>query len=91
MPQPLTESNSAWLQHDGHKFRYKGKLYKLTAKTRTAIFPYVHDVLEVTAEMQDHDDEHYRQIAEQLRDAWVMDVIASDPPVQQKILSALAP
>lgn len=91
MPQPLTANNREWLDHNGHKFRYKGKTYKLTAVVREAIFPYKHDSLEVTAEMLDKDCPEYRSVAAQLRDAWVLDVIASDPEVQTKILSALAP
>jgi hypothetical protein len=93
MPNATVKETLAdfWLEWNGSHVRIEGMLCMLRVEQRRAIYPYPHDVLDVSAvpTMVAKRSEAYLRIKDDLRDDWDFSVLAT-PELESEVREQLA-
>jgi len=78
-----------WELHHGKVVTLEGVRCRIHVDTYTARYPYVQEVISVSARPLSKISTRYREIRRQLGDDWATDVLDSDIEVQCDILQQL--
>jgi len=80
---------STWEQHNGKIVTIDGIKHVVKVATWQAVYPYRHDVIDVSATVCNRRSEYYRETKRSLGDDWSVDLLASDCELQAEVLSQL--
>lgn len=83
----LVEYHSEWLEHNNKVIVLNGMQHKIQVSTYRACYPYETTMIAVFAECLEKDAPEHIEIARQLGDAYVTDVLTLAPEVVVDLLT----